>query len=53
MYINGNRKNTEYINSNTLVVKNARLKDGEIITVAQMSYQMPWTYLSQTEEYEY
>ncbi|MBQ3182330.1 MAG: LTA synthase family protein [Clostridia bacterium] len=53
VYINGNRKTTEYINSSTLVVKNARLKEGDSITVAQMSYQMPWTYLSQTEEYEY
>ncbi len=53
VYIKGNRKTTEYINSSTLVVKNARLKKGDSITVAQMSYQMPWMYLSQTEEYEY
>ena len=53
VYINGNRKNTEYISQSTLVVKNAKLKEGDRITVAQMSYQMPWTYLSQTEEYEY
>ncbi len=53
VYINGNRKSTEYINSTTLVVKNAKLEEGDKITVAQMSYQMPWTYLSETEEYEY
>lgn len=53
VYINGNRKNTEYINSSTLVVKNAKLKEGDKITVAQMSYQMPWTYLSETQEFEY
>ena len=53
VYINGNRKSTEYINSSTLVVKNVRLKENDKITVAQMSYQMPWTYLSETEEYIY
>lgn len=53
VYINGNRKPTEYINSTTLTVKNAKLKEGDKVTVAQMSYQMPWTYLSMTEEYEY
>ncbi len=53
VYINGNRKTTEYINSSTLVVKNVRLKEEDKVTVAQMSYQMPWTYLSKTEEYMY
>ncbi|MBQ4561581.1 MAG: LTA synthase family protein [Clostridia bacterium] len=53
VYINGNRKNTEYINSTTLLVKGVRVREGDKIAVAQMSYQMPWTYLSKTEEYEY
>ena len=53
VYINGHHKNTEYLNSTSLMVNGVDLKDGDIITVAQMSYQMPWTYLSQSEEYVY
>ncbi|MBR6515144.1 MAG: LTA synthase family protein [Clostridia bacterium] len=53
VYVNGSRKTTEYIDKNTLMVKGIKLKEGTKVSVAQMSYQMPWSYLSMTEEYEY
>lgn len=52
IYINSIRKNTEFLNSGSLMA-DASVKDGDIITVAQINYQMPWTYLSKTEEYVY
>lgn len=52
VYINSVRKSTEFLNSGSLMV-NASVKDGDVITVAQINYQMPWTYLSKCEEFVY
>ncbi len=50
VYINGNRKNTEYVDSSTLYIDAPRqYKDGEIF-VARVNYQNPWSYLSKTNE---
>lgn len=46
IYINGNRKNTDYIDKNTLFVENVKLKNGYELAVGQVNYQLPWSYLS-------
>ena len=53
VYINGNKKSTEYVNSTTLMVEGGKVKDGDRISVAQMNYQMPWDDLSKCEEFVY
>ncbi len=52
VYINGSRKSTEYVDSSTLMVDFVP-EDGDKIEVAQMNYQLPWSYLSKCEEYIY
>lgn len=51
VYINGIKKSTEYINSTTLMVEGVKLKNGDEITVGQINYQMPWTFLTKTKPF--
>ena len=51
IYINGTKKSTVYLNSNTLMIENVRIKDGDEISVGQINYQMPWTFLTKTDPY--
>lgn len=53
IYINGKHKSTEYLSDGNLISEGVKISDGDSITIAQMSYQMPWTYLGQCEEYIY
>lgn len=53
VYIGDSRKKTEYVNSKELVVENVNLEKGDTISVAQMSYQMPWTYLTKCKEFTF
>lgn len=52
VYINDTRKSTQFVDSTTLIV-DIIPEDGDKIEVAQMNYQLPWTYLSKCEEYIY
>ncbi|MBE6573582.1 MAG: hypothetical protein E7652_04220 [Ruminococcaceae bacterium] len=49
VYINGSRKSTVFVDKNTLVVENVRLRNDNEISVAQKDMQMPWTYLTMTD----
>ncbi len=49
VYINGSKKITEYISSDLIMVDGVKIEEGDEITVAQMSYQMPWQFLDKCE----
>lgn len=46
IYINGTRKSTVYVDKNTLKVEKVKLKNDYEVSVGQVNYQLPWSYLS-------